>query len=178
VSEFHQLWEEDWFEGCKPMLVNGEIYLMAIPGPLHNRGVGLVDYALRPIFGDGFWIRVQMPLVLGQHSDPVPDIAVVTGSPRTLVTQPTSAELVVEVADTSLSIDLGQKAKAYATAGIADYWVVDLNNRALIVHRGPRPDRSSASGSSYVDVAILTAGQSIAPLAAPTAMVGVGDLLP
>ena len=34
--------------------------------------------------------------------------------------------LVVEVADSSLGFDTGEKADLYAAAGIADYWVVDV----------------------------------------------------
>lgn len=179
VTEFHQLWEEGWFEGAKPMLLDGEIYLMPIPGPLHITGVTLADYAIKAVFQKGFVVRVQMPLVLGQWTDPVPDIAVLTGSVRDYAaTQPTTAELVVEVADTSLATDTGEKAELYAAAGIADYWVVDLNNRVLIVHRDPRPDPARQSGSSYGTVRTLTPGQTVSPLAAPQATVGVGDLLP
>src|SRR3954452_10573457 len=98
VAEFHQLWEDGWFEGSKPMLLDGEIYLMPIPGPLHSTGVTLADYAIKAVFTQGFVVRIQMPLVLGQWSDPVPDVAVLTGSVRNYVaTQPTTAELVVEV---------------------------------------------------------------------------------
>jgi Uma2 family endonuclease len=161
------------------MLLDGRIYQMAIPGPPHNVGVGLADYVFKAIFATGYWVRIQMPLVLGQWTDPVPDIAVLTGSVRDYVaTQPTTAELVVEVADTSLAIDTGEKAELYAAAGIADYWVVDLNNRVLIIHRDPRPDPGRQSGSSYRTVRTLTPGQTVSPLAAPHATVGVGDLLP
>jgi Uma2 family endonuclease len=160
------------------MLVNGEIYEMPIPGPPHNPGVGLADYALKGIFAAGFWVRVQMPLVLGQWSDPVPDLAVVPGSPRDHVTNPTTALLVVEVADTSLAIDTGEKARLYAAAGIADYWVIDLNNRVIIAHRDPRPDSASPSGASYATVTPRTPVQSVVPVAAPHAAVPVADLLP
>src|SRR5438309_7432253 len=149
VAEFHQLWEEGWFEGSRPMLLDGRIYQMAIPGPQHNVGVGLADYVLKAAFATGHWVHVQMPLVLGQWSDPVPDLSVVVGSVRDHMAQPATAILVVEVADTSLTVDTGDKAELYAAGGIADYWVVDLNNRVLIVRRDPRPDPASQSGSSY-----------------------------
>lgn len=178
VTEFHQLWEEGWFEGHKAMLVNGEILVMANPGNLHNRGVGLAEDELRKAFGEGYWVRVQMPLVLSQRSDPVPDLAVVIGTPRTLIDQPTSALLVVEVADTSLATDLGEKAMAYALAGIADYWVTDVNQKELIVHRNPQPDRTNALGASYANVTTFVAGQTISPLAAPGATIAVSDLMP
>jgi Uma2 family endonuclease len=179
VAEFHKLWEDGWFERSRPMLLDGEIYEMAIPGPLHNAGVSLADYLLKAVFAQGFVVRVQMPLVLGQWSDPVPDLAVLTGSVRDyMATQPTTAVLAVEVADTSLATDRGEKAQLYAAAGIADYWVVDLNNRLLIVHRDPQSDPASPSGASYRMVTPLVIGQSISPLATPQAIVNVADLLP
>lgn len=179
VAEFHQLWEDGWFEGTRPMLLDGRIYQMAIPGPPHNAGVGLADYVLKAVFAVGYWVRIQMPLVLGQWSDPVPDVSVLAGTVRDYVaTQPTTAELVVEVSDTSLAIDTGEKAQLYAAGGIADYWVVDLNNRVVIVHRDPRPDPASPSGSSYATVITLVPGQTVSPLAAPQATVNVADLLP
>jgi Uma2 family endonuclease len=178
VAEFHRLWEDGWFEGCKPMLVGGEIYLMPIPGPAHSKVVGLADYALKAVFAAGFYVRVQIPLVLGQRSDPVPDIAVVTGSPRDYDVHPTTALLVVEVSDTSLAIDTGEKAQLYAASGVADYWVVDVNARQLLVYRDPRPDPISPFGSAYATVATLAAGQTVSPLAQPNAVVNVSDLLP
>lgn len=179
VAEFHQLWEDGWFEGTKPMLLDGEIYLMPIPGTLHNGGVILADYAIKSIFTQGFVVRIQMPLVLSQRTDPLPDVAVLAGTARgQLTTQATSALLVIEVSDTSLATDLGEKAWLYAAAGIADYWVADLNGRRLIVHRDPRPDPASPSGSSYATVVTLTPGQTVSPLAAPQATVNVADLLP
>ena len=160
------------------MLVNGEILVMANPGNLHNRGVGLALDELRKAFGEQFWVRVQMPLVLSQKSDPVPDLAVVIGTPRSVVDQPTSALLVIEVADTWIATDLGEKSMAYALAGIADYWVSDVNQKQLIVHRNPQPDRTNAIGASYANVTTLVSGQSVSPLAAPTATILVADLLP
>jgi Uma2 family endonuclease len=178
VAEFHEMWEAGWFDQCKPMLIDGEVHEMAIPGPAHNTAVGLADYSLKSVFATGFWVRIQMPLVLGQRSDPVPDLAVVTGSPRDYASNPTTALLVVEVADTSLDMDTGKKAQLYAAAGIADYWVIDLNSRLVIVRRDPRSDPGSPFAASYGTVTSLPAGQAVAPLAAPQAPVNVADLLP
>ena len=161
------------------MLLDGVICERSILYPRQSVGVGLADYAIKAVFTQGFVVRIQMPLVLGQWSDPVPDISVLTGSVRDYVaTQPTTAELVVEVSDTSLAIDTGEKAQLYAAGRIADYWVVDLNNRVVVVHRDPRADPASPSGSSYATVITLPPGQSVSPLAAPRANVHVADLLP
>jgi Uma2 family endonuclease len=178
VAEFHEMWEAGWFEQCSPMLIDGEVFEMAKPGPAHNMGTTLTDYVLKTVFKTGYVVRVQMPLILGQSSDPEPDLSVVKGGPRDFTSNPTTAELVVEVADTSLDMDIGPKARLYAAAGIADYWVIDLNNNRLIIHRDPRPDSSNPFGAAYTTVTAFAKGQMVTPLAAPGMTIDVSDLLP
>src|SRR5580692_9562623 len=152
TAEFHRLWDDGWFENCRPALLEGKILEMPNPGPFHNMSTTLADYQLKSLFGTGFVVRVQMPLVLSLWTDPIPDVAVVRGSPFDYPNNPTTAELVVEVADSSLSTDLGEKAALYAAAGIADYWVVDLVHRCLVVHRDPQPNAITPSQSKYLAV--------------------------
>jgi len=78
---------------------------------------------------------------------------------------------VVEAADSTLRLDLTAKARQYGSAGIPDYWVVDIPNRLLHVFRGPTPD-------GYATETILTPDDEVRPLAAPDAAVRVADLLP
>ena len=76
----------------------------------------LLSEVLRASFGSGWRLRPQLPLVLGQASDPLPDIAMVPGNARTAhVAHPTTAALVVEVSDTTLAVDTTTKAELYAT---------------------------------------------------------------
>jgi Uma2 family endonuclease len=178
VDEFHQIYSLPAFDSKKLVLLAGEILEMPNPNAPHDAGLGLAVAVLTAAFGSGFWVRGQMALRLSQSTDPMPDVAVVPGSPRDYPQQPTTALLVVEVSDTSLGIDIGVKAQLYAVAGIADYWVVDLNNRLLLVLRDPQADPASPYGASYRTVTSLTAGQSVSPLAAPQAVVAVTDLLP
>ena len=89
---------------------------------------------------------------------------------------PTTASLVVEIADTTLTLDMTEKAELYATAGIADYWIVDLNARRLLVLRDPAP--IAAGGFAYRTQRVLGPADAVAPLAAPDATVRVADLLP
>jgi len=178
VKEFHQLWGQGWFDHCRPALLEGKILEMPNPGPLHNMSTTLADYRLKSVFTTGFVVRVQMPLVLSLWTDPIPDIAVVRGSPFDYADNPTTADLVVEVSDSSLATDLGEKAALYAAAGIADYWVVDLINRCLVVHRDPQPDPTAPSQSKYRQVKTLSEASSCQPLVAPSASVMVSDLLP
>lgn len=178
VDEFHALYSLPAFEDKKLVLLAGEILEMPSSNAPHDAGLGLALAAVTAAFGPGFWVRGQMALRLSQITDPMPDVAVVPGSPRDYAQQPTTALLVVEVSDTSLAIDTGVKAQLYAAAGISDYWVVDLNSRVLIVHRDPQPDPASPAGASYRTVTSLLPGQSISPVAAPQATINVSDLLP
>jgi hypothetical protein len=125
------------FEGRRAMLIDGVILEQGPMSPPHAITLGLVEEAVRTAFGAGWWLRQQLPLVLGQDTDPQPDLAVVPGRPRDYAGHPTTADLVVEVADSSLSFDTNDKRLLYARAGIRDYWVVDVNGRRLLVYRDP-----------------------------------------
>jgi len=167
------------FEGRNVILVDGELLEMPAPNPPHNTALTLADYLFKSIFHTGFIVRVQMGMELGLTTDPVPDLAVVAGNARTYATiQPTTAALVVEVSDSTLAYDRGDKGNLYAAAGIPDYWVIDLVHDRLLVFRDPRPDPGQPHGASYFRHSMLGRGDDASPLAAPTIVVKVNDLLP
>ena len=104
---------------------------------------------------------------------------VVRGSLRDYThAHPTRPELIVEVALSGLATARGRKAVAYARAGIADYWIVNLIDRVLEVHREPARPGPARRRWGYADIQTLGAHGAIAPLAAPSARVAVADLLP
>ena len=74
--------------------------------------------------------------------------------------------------------DLAEKAIAYAAGAIAEYWVVDVLNRRLIVHREPVFDECERGGFHYADVVALDPSATVSALAAPLATVRVADLIP
>ncbi len=108
----------------------------------------------------------------------MPDCAVIKGATRDHDAHPTTALLVVEVLDSSLSNDTRLKAALYAAGSIADYWVVDTNNRKLIVYRNPQANTTNPRQSTYADVVTYDETASVSPLAMPDAVVRVFDLLP
>jgi Uma2 family endonuclease len=130
----------------------------------------LVEEAVRSAFGPGWWLRNQSPLVLGLDTDPEPDLAVVPGRPRDYTGHPTTAALVVEVADSSLDFDTEDKRRLYARSGISEYWVVDINGQRLLVYRDPR-------AGDYASQQSLDVAATVSPVAVPTGVVRVGDLL-
>ena len=175
VEEFHRIRATGIWDGLRTYLIHGEIWEQGPMNPPHAVLVGLVQDALRAMFGGGFTIRAQVPLVLGDSS-PFPDLAVVKGQQRDyLKVHQTTAELIVEIADSSLFEDTTTKAEVYATGGIADYWVIDVENRLLLIFRDPAP--LPEGGAAYRTLLKLKETDSASPVALPTAAIRVGDLL-
>jgi Uma2 family endonuclease len=153
-------------------LIDGEILDMAPQKSRHSTAVQLVNDTLRDLFGTGFTVRSQLPLALDDYSEPEPDVAVVTGSIRDYRdAHPTTALLIVEVADSSLEFDRGRKRALYGRNGIEEYWIVDVQTGCLEVHRDPQ-------GDGYRQHRVLSAGDQIAPLHAADKLISVADLLP
>jgi Uma2 family endonuclease len=161
-------------------LIGGEVVKKASPQLTpHATSLRLVESALRRVFGEGYDVRSQLPLALGPHSDPEPDVCVVVGSVRDYEKEhPKTAVLVVEIADSTLRYDRTVKASLYAAAGIADYWLVNLPDRVLEVHREPMPMADQPFGHHYRSVTRHPEPETVSPLGAPAARIGVADLLP
>src|SRR5438132_273068 len=160
-AEFHRFGDMGVFEGRRAMLIDGVILEQGPMNPPHAITLGLVEEALRTAFGAGWWLRQQSPLILGQDTDPEPDLAVVPGRPRDYTSHPTTAALVVEVADSSLDFDTNEKRLLYARAGIREYWVVDINGRRLLVYR-------DSQAADYANQLTFGPADAVAPLAVHT----------
>ena len=169
-AEFHRFGDMGMFEGRRAMLIDGVILEEGPMKPPHAITLELVEEALRTAFRSGWRIRSQSPLVLGQDLDPEPDFAVIAGTPRGSAGHPTTADLVVEVSDTSLDFDTNGKRLLYARAGIREYWVVDINGRRLLVYRDPQ-------AGDYAVQQTFGPADAVSPLAAPSVTVRVADLL-
>ncbi len=158
-------------------LIEGEIIQISPQGSHHATAVALVENALRTVLGKNYVVRVQMPLALSSGSEPEPDIAIVTGVPRDYCEEhPTTAELVVEIADTTLAYDRAKKTALYAQAGIQEYWILNLLDRQLEVYRQPNPIPSS--NSPYKNYGVKTSSETIRPLRSPQKLIAIADLLP
>jgi Uma2 family endonuclease len=178
VPLFLQFGDLGAFEGRRASLIHGQLMEEGPMNPPHRIALELTDGVIRTAFGPGWRPCVQMPLLLTPTEAPQPDLAMVKGSPRDSAVHPSTAELVVEIADSSLDYDTTTKAELYATAGIADYWVLDVDGRRLLVFRDPVPLPAGLGATSYRTRLTLTDADTISPLAAPTSAVRVADLLP
>ncbi len=177
-DEFARMAEIGLFEGQRAELIEGEIVVDSPQGAPHSSRLGSAYVTLHNSGWAGVWFRMQLPLALGPRSEPEPDISVVIGSPRDYRTaHPTTALLVIEVADSSAAFDRTRKASLYAAHGVPDYWMLDVIGGKLEVRRDPRPDPSQPSGHAYASVQVLGPGDAIAPVAAPEIRLAVADLL-
>ncbi len=178
--EYERLIDHGFLDEDDPIeLVDGLLLVKEPQASAHRTAVLLAAKALERAFGDGWFVQTQSPIILGDRSEPEPDACVVRGSPRDYVAaHPRLPALVVEVAQSGLGIARGRKAAAYARAGIADYWILNLVDRVLEVHREPAKPGPALRHWGYVSIETLDAATTIAPLAAPSAGIHVVDLLP
>jgi Uma2 family endonuclease len=141
----------------------------------HLRALSWLVECLRAVFPGRLIVLQEAPIDVRPEdnptSDPEPDVIVLARSLDDLGRRPRPEDilLLVEISDTTLAFDLSVKAKLYARAGIADYRVVDLNGKRIVVHRDP-------VAGSYRSVTAYSADQSVAPLAAPHAEIPVGEI--
>ena len=155
-------------------LLEGVIVAMSPQNPRHASATTRVHDALREALGRRAVIRVQLPLIAGAYSVPEPDVAVVPGQPADYDDgHPTTALLVVEVADSSLVEDRLTKATIYAAANIPELWVVNLRDECVEVFR--RPD---SEGRRYTETRVFHRPERIELTAFPGTTVAVEDLLP
>jgi Uma2 family endonuclease len=122
-------------------LIEGEVVDMAPIGSVHAEVVTLLTQRLIGTVGGLAAVRTQSPVRLSVHSEPQPDVALVkakAGGYRRAHPSPGDVLLLIEVSDTTLRYDLGEKAQLYATHGILEYWVVDLVANRVWRHRHPR----------------------------------------
>jgi Uma2 family endonuclease len=172
-EEYYRMAELGLFRGERVELIEGDIIKMSPVSAEHVTCVHRLFQWLFQVFSDAT-VRIQSPLNLGD-SEPEPDIAVVPGKAGDyLHAHPTTALLVVEVAQTSLEYDREVKAPLYARAGIPEYWIVNLDGQCIEVYRDPAP---IGEGFGYRSRRIYLKGESLAPLQKPEGAVKVDELL-
>ena len=173
-EEYYRLGELGYFDNERVELLDGVIIKMSPMSPPHGWLGALLNELLVKAIPPHLIVRCQSSFALSDVSEPEPDLAVVdrqkflkAGRPWD---HPSHAQLIVELAATSLKKDLGLKARLYAKGGVADYWVVDLDKLEIIVHREP-------SGSSFKSVQRFDRCARVQALFVPEVSVCLEDLV-
>jgi len=178
-AEYDRLVDLDVFRGEPIELIDGQLVVAEPQGAYHASAVGTIDYALRAVLPPGWTVRIQAPVSLDEESEPEPDLVVVPGRPADYrAGHPAHPVLAIEVAESSLAFDREHKGSLYARARIEDFWIVNLVDRVLEVHRDPEADAQAPYGWRYGSVVALAPPAVVALLAIPSTRIAVAHLFP
>ena len=164
LSQYDRMIQQGVFDEMRDQrleLIRGEIREMSPPGPAHEEVIDLLNHwSVLNVSSRNVRVRIQNSIGIPDlDSAPQPDIAWVREKSYR-DERPHSADvlLVIEVSDSSLSYDLGEKLELYAEAGIVEYWVVNIPHWQVEVYRDPQ-------GRRYQKKSVHDVGQAISPTA-------------
>ena len=163
VDEYHRMIEAGILGADEHVqLISGTLVALAPQGSLHAQVIQRLNRRLMRAVGDDVIVRRQFPLTL-VDSEPEPDLALVRADEvRSQEHHPRTALLVIEVAGESLDLDRQSKAALYARAAIPEYWIVNLSDSTVEVHREPDP-----TTGLYRAKAIVRGGETLSAASMP-----------
>ena len=131
-------------DGNRYEVVEGELFVTPAPSFAHQFVAGEIYRRLYPFVGEqrlGWVMFAPGDVHVNTRNQVQPDIFVVprtaAGKPATWRDAPTPILVVEVLSDSTARRDLGPKRELYHRAGIAEYWVVDHENRDVrIIRRG------------------------------------------
>jgi Uma2 family endonuclease len=171
VDDYHRMAEAGILnEDSAVELIEGEIVLMSPIGGTHIACVSRLTQLLSRTIGDDLFVSVQNPIRIDQHSEPQPDLAILSRLPSGKEPpSPSDVKFVIEVADSSLRRDREVNIPLYSQAGIPEVWLVDLNSRTVYRYVEPRT-------GTYRRVELFQPGDDISPASLPSVAILVGSL--
>ena len=173
VDEYHRMIEAGTLgEDDRVQLIAGAIVAMTPQGPAHALAIQNLTHLVARGLAADLALRPQLPLTLPDDSEPEPDLAVVRlADARSREHHPRTALFVVEVAGDSLRLDRQAKAALYARAGIPEYWIVNLAESTVEVHRDPDPETGA-----YRAMTVVSSQGTLAATSVPGVRIDVADL--
>lgn len=174
VERFHQAIDAGVFgEEERIELVNGVLYQMVPPNPPHTYITETIaQQFVQTLDLSRFSVRNQQPVILGQDGHPMPDVLVAEGPNQRYVRRHPRADevlLIVEVSDTTLERDRGEKLCLYAQAGIPEYWIVSIPQTTVQVCQYPQ-------GETYHGIEVFITGQIRTQRLDPSVSINVEEL--
>lgn len=161
VSDFQRLGETGLLApDARLELIDGELFEMAPIGCFHAGTVGILDRLLARAVADTAIIHVQNPILLGDGSEPQPDLLLLRPHPDHYLSEHPQARdvlLLIEVSDSTVSFDRKTKVPLYARHGIPEVWlVVGPQRRHFEVYRDPLPETGTYQTRSRLRQGRLT----------------------
>ena len=162
VDEYYRMAEVGLLaHDARVELIQGEVVDKTPIGSKHAAVVNTLAELLFAVLKGRATVAVQQPVRLGSRSEPQPDLAVLRQrGDRYSEAHPTAADilLLIEVSDSTLRYDRDIKIPLYASHGIPEVWLIDLNNRQLLCMREPTGQRytnASSTGSGHIELSTL-----------------------
>lgn len=181
IREYQKLLDVGVFQSGDPYeLLNGVIVAKMPQNGPHASASSRLERRLNKLLPDEWLVRAGKPLTVpSSESVPEPDIAVVSGPEDKYDARhpaPGEVALLVEVSDSSLGRDTGEKLAVYARAKVPQYWVINVKERVIEVYTDPKGGKAPA----YRTRTDYTAGDSVPVVIAGRALgsIAVKDLLP
>jgi len=182
MQNLHRISVEDYYRmaqagvlraGKRMELLDGKIIDTSPIGPFHGGVVGRLTRLFNKFSQDRWLVWPQNPLHLDDHSEPEPDVMLLRPAADDYTSrhpQPNDVFLLIEVSDTTLDYDREEKLPAYGRVGVAEVWIVNLQDATLEVYREPH-------FAGYGQKTVLRAGDHAVPQAFPDVQVNVAELL-
>jgi Uma2 family endonuclease len=175
VDQYDQMIETGILtEDDRVELIRGEIVPKMPSGPRHAGIIKRLIRLLGPQMLGRAILDAQNPVHLAD-SELEPDVAVLAPNADDYEGShpgPRDLFLLFEVADSSLDRDRDEKASLYAENGISEYWIVNLDDDIVLVHRNPQLDGTWASITTHVR------GDTLDIASLPGVTIAVADMLP
>ena len=155
-------------------LMNGVIIVMPKVRKWHRSSVYALGHLMSVQVGERSIVGVQNAIRLDDIRELFPDIAILKLSEDFYFSappMPSDILLIVEVSDTSLRYDMGQKLPSYAEVGIPETWIANIPARRVEVYTDP-------IGGIYLTRRVFEVGQSVSPLAFPDVSIPVELIVP
>jgi hypothetical protein len=174
IDEFERV--VDLLKSERVELIDGFIVERGAIDPPHVLSSEKLRRKLDQVLPDGWFVREDKPVRVHRNYEPLHDIAVVAGDPDTYENRhpaPADVAIVIEISDSTLTRDRGEKQVNSARGGISAYWIINLIDRQVAVYTGPNSD-------NYSSCIIFKPGQSV-PVVIDSLEVGqiaVAEILP
>ena len=175
VDQYHAMSKAGILKkGDRVELIEGVIVAMAPIGNRHLATVDRISKSFHLAVADRAIVRTQGSITLNERTMPEPDIVLL--KPRddfyeSEAAGPEDVMLLIEVSDSSLEYDRGEKLALYARFGIPEVWITVLPERIMEAHSEPVDGR-------YTLKRILSPGDSISPGCFPDIALPVSEVMP
>ena len=177
-DRYYKMGAQGWFVDKRVELIEGVINGLSPIGSRHWIAVIRLTRIFARQLSDNYTVSFQNSLDANSRSEPVPDVAIITGNEiEYLDGLPNTAKLAIEVSDLALRYDRS-KIDLFARAGIREYWIVNVKADCAEDYRGPSGDRETRASREFAELSAFAKGDKISPLVAPDISIAVSDLVP